>query len=161
MEDIRQWLAEDKLFINVEKTEFILIWTKQLLSKVDTRSIKICDVDIVPSSSPIRDLGAWFESTLSMDVHTIKITCTAFYYFFNIKRIKKFLSRADTETLIHAFISCRLDYCNSLLYGQPAYQLAKLQWIENAAARLIFEESRFCHITPLLSTLTSFLSNTV
>ena len=59
------------------------------------------------------------------------------------------------ETFIHAFISCRLDYCNSLMYGLPAYQLAKLQRVQNAAARLIFNESmaKFCHITPLLHSL--------
>ena len=150
--DIRQWLTEDKLFMNDDKTEFIVIGTKQQLSKIDIGSIKIGDVDIVPDS-PIRNLGAWFESTLSMDRHTTKTSSTAFYYLYNIKRIRKFLSRADTETLIHAFISCRLDYCNSLLYGLPAYQLAKLQRVQNAAARLIFEETKFCHITPLLSTL--------
>jgi hypothetical protein len=53
-------------------------------------------------------------------------------------------------TNIDAFISCRLDYCNSLLYALPAYQLAKLQSVQNAAARLIFEETKCCHITPLL-----------
>ena len=152
MADIRQWLTQDKLLMNDDKTEFIVIGTKQQLSKIDIGSIKIGDVDIVPES-PIRNLGAWFESTLSMDRHTTKTSSTAFYYLYNIKRIRKFLSRADTETLIHAFISCCLDYCNSLLYGLPAYQLAKLQRVQNAAARLIFEETKFCHITPLLSTL--------
>ena len=85
-----------------------------------------------------------------MDKHTTKTSSTAFYYLYNIKRIRKYLSRADTETLIRALISCRLDYCNSLLYGLPVYQLAKLQRVQNAAARLIFEETKFCHITPLL-----------
>ena len=73
------------------------------------------------------------------------------YELYNIKRIRKFLSRADTETLFHIFIYCRLDYCKSLSHGLPAYQLAKLQRVQNAAARLIFEETKFCHITPLLT----------
>ena len=64
-----------------------------------------------------------------------------------------FLSKESTETLIHAFISSRLDYCNSLFYNIPAYQLQKLQRIQNAAARLILQESKFCHITPLFMTL--------
>ena len=50
--------------------------------------------------------------------------------------------------MLLAFISSRLDYCNS-----PAYQQQKLQRIQNAAARLILQESKFCHITPLFMTL--------
>ena len=65
-------------------------------------------------------------------------------------RIRKHLSRKSTETLIHAFVSSRLDYCNSLLYGLPQVQIEKLQRVQNAAARLIFKEPKFSHITPVL-----------
>ena len=47
-------------------------------------------------------------------------------------------------------ISSRIDYCNSLLYGLPEYQLNKLQRVQNMCARLICNESKYCHITPLL-----------
>ena len=63
---------------------------------------------------------------------------------------RTFFSRRSTETLIHAFVSSRVDYCNSLLYGLPAYQLNKLQRVQNAAARLIFQETKYCHVRPLL-----------
>ena len=55
--------------------------------------------------------------------------------------------------LIRTFVSSRVDYCNSLLYGLPAYQLNKLQRVQNAAARLIFLESKYCHVRPLLYNL--------
>ena len=45
----------------------------------------------------------------------------------NISKIRKFLSKESTEILIPAFVSSKLDHCNLLLYGLPAYQLAKLQ----------------------------------
>ena len=37
--------------------------------------------------------------------------------------------------------------------GLSAYQLNKLQRVQNAAARLIFQESKYCHIRPLLYNL--------
>ena len=46
-----------------------------------------------------------------------------------------------------------MDYCNSLLYGLPTINLNKLQRVQNAAARLISNTSRFDHITPTLINL--------
>ena len=54
---------------------------------------------------------------------------------------------------MHSFVTCRIDYCNSLLYGLPDQQLAKLQRVQNSAARLVYRQSKFCHITPLLKKL--------
>ena len=62
---------------------------------------------------------------------------------------RKYLSRESTEMLVHAFIKSRVDYCNSLLYGLPNYQLNKLQRVLNASARLVCNAPRFCHISPL------------
>ena len=47
------------------------------------------------------------------------------------------LSNTAAETLIHAFITSRLDYCNSLLYGVTTKVLKKLQYVQNSAARLL------------------------
>ena len=44
----------------------------------------------------------------------------------------------STKTLVHAFVTSHLDYCNSLLFGVPKYQIDRLQKVLNAAARLIF-----------------------
>ena len=54
---------------------------------------------------------------------------------------------------MHAFVSARIDYCNSIFYGIPDYHLNKLQRIQNAAARLVCQQSTHCHITPLLFNL--------
>ena len=51
------------------------------------------------------------------------------------------------------FVSSWLDYCNNLLYGLPQVQIDKIQRVQNAAARPIFKQPKFCHITPVLSQL--------
>ena len=85
-----------------------------------------------------------------MASHITKICASSFYYVYNIRWIRKYLSRQSTEILVHAFITSRLDYCNGLLYGLPDCLLNKLQRVQNACARLIFREQKFCHVTPLI-----------
>ena len=94
-----------------------------------------------------------FDFNIHLRLQKTSETSIIYCYLYNIRRIRKYLSKECTETLIHAFISSRLDYCNSLLYGLPAYQIQKLQRVQNSAARLVFHESKFCHITPLLRAL--------
>ena len=101
----------------------------------------------------VRSLGTWFDTHLDMGTHITKTCSRAFYYLYNIRYIRKYLSRESTEKLFHAIISSRLDYCNSLLYGIPEYQTMKLQRAMNASLRLIYRAHKFCHITPLLAEL--------
>ena len=46
-----------------------------------------------------------------------------------------------------------LDCCNSLPYGLPQYQIKKLQYVHNAAARLLTRTGKYEHITPILEEL--------
>ena len=152
VDDIHNWISNDRLLLKDNKTEFVMIGTKQQLAKVNIDHILIGDCVIRPKEV-VKNLGTWLDSTLSMNSHVNNTCSNAFYYLYNIRRIRKYLSRRSTETLIHAFVSSRVDYCNSLLYGLPAYQLNKLQRVQNAAARLIFQESKYCHVRPLLYNL--------
>ena len=75
---------------------------------------------------------------------------TLSFQLYNIRGIRKYLSKDSTQTLVHAFITAHIDYCNGLLYGLPAAHLNKLQHIQNSAAWLVCSLSCFCHITPTL-----------
>ena len=150
--DIRQWMLHDKLMINDTKSELLVIGTRQQLQKINIANIAVGESDVYPSTC-VRNLGSWFDSELKMNTHINKACSAAFFHLHNIKRISKFLSSDSLSTLVHAFVTSRLDYCNSLLYGLPAGQIAKLQRVQNAAARLVTNTRRFEHITPLLCQL--------
>ncbi len=73
------------------------------------------------------------------------------FALYNIKKI--FLWEHATQLLVQALVLSRLDYCNALLAGLPASSIKPLQLIQNAAARLIFNEPKRTHVTPLFINL--------
>ena len=105
VDDIRDWITNDKLLLNDDKSEFLIIGTKQQLAKVNIDHIIIREV---------KNLGTLLDSTLSMNSHVNNTCSNAFYYLYDIRRITRYLSRRSTETLNHAFVSTRVDYCNSM-----------------------------------------------
>lgn len=93
--DVRAWMKEDVPCLNDGKTEFLLIGSRQQLAKVSIDSIKVGDADIIPVSS-VRNLGSWFDSSMDMSTYISKTCCSALYYLFNIRHIRKYLSKEHT-----------------------------------------------------------------
>ena len=143
IKDIRKWMIDEWLPLNNTKTEFLAIGTRQQLSELRSSSIEVGNQKIDCSSS-VRNLGVMLHKSLGMNSHINQICKASFYHIPNIRRISKYLSKEVTS---------RLDYCNSLLYGLPKYQLSKLQHIMNMAARLIMDTMKFDHINPVLYNL--------
>ena len=81
------------------------------------------------------------------------ITKGASFGVHKVGQICKYLDKQATEHLVHAFVSSRLDYCNSLLYGLFKYDIAKQQCIQNSAARLVSQTKYRDHIKPVLQQL--------
>jgi len=88
-----------------------------------------------------------------MNEHVSKVCSKAFRSLYNIRQIRKYLTVESTKTLIHAFLTSHIDYCNSLLYGLPQYQFDRLQRILNAAARVTCLIPKYAHISPVLAQL--------
>ena len=84
-----------------------------------------------------RGILRFYDSSMSMENHIMAICKAAFFHLRNISRIRKYLSTQTAEMFVHAFVSSRLDYCNSLLYGLPKESLKKLQHVQNVAAKML------------------------
>jgi hypothetical protein len=67
--------------------------------------------------------------------------------------VRPYLIQEAAQVLIQALVISRLDYCNSLLAGFLSCAIKPLKRIQNAAACLVFNLSKFLFVTPLLRTL--------
>ena len=84
-----------------------------------------------------RNLGVLFDTQLNMESQNISICKAAYYMIYNLSRIRKYFDQDSMKIVVHACITSRLDYFNSLLYGLPDSQIVKLQRVQNTCARLI------------------------
>ena len=100
LQDITAWISLNKLKLNNEKTELLVFGSQSTLSAVDG--------SIIHPSQTARNIG-------------VKSSKSASFHIRNISRIRKFLSIDCIKTLVHALVACRLDFCNSLLYGLAKY----------------------------------------
>ena len=149
--DVRSWLMANKLMFNGAKTEIIHFTSRfrraDLLSPLKIESSYLCGVPL------LRNLGIFYDNHLSMKAHVNRMCRTSNFQLWKIGQLRKFLDRPTTERLIHAFISSRLDYCNSLLYGLPETEISKLQRVQNSAARLLVGAGKYDSVNGILRTL--------
>ena len=94
-------------------------------------------VSCIEQSNTVRNLGVLFDQTLSFGEHVSKLYKSSHYHLRNISKIRKYLDENSTETLVHAFVSSKLDYYNGLLIGLQKYQIDRLQSVLNTAVRII------------------------
>ena len=114
---------------------------------INGNSVKFC-----PS---LRNLGVTLDSTLSLHQHVLNICRSAFLELRRINSIRNFLSTDAVKTLVCSLVLSRIDYCNSLLAGLPPCLLKKIQYVQNAAAKMIFRAPKSDHVSPLLQNCTA------
>ena len=144
--DVRTFLDDNKLSNNGEKTEFLIAGTKQQLKKLVFDTIEVGDVKITKMAN-VRDLGIKLDEHMSMVPQVNQICRTGYYHLKNFASFRRALSKKDTETIIHAFVTSILDNGNSLLYGISKKYLNKLQVLQNSAARVVENLQKYDHIT--------------
>ncbi|KAK2146497.1 hypothetical protein LSH36_604g02000 [Paralvinella palmiformis] len=104
---------------------------------------------ITPNGS-VKNLGVIFDQCINMHEHVTSVCQAAYYHLKNIHCLKAFLTQESLVTIVHAFVTSRIDYCNSLLYRISDYNIDRLQRIQNSAARNVTNTRKYDQITPVL-----------
>ena len=129
--------------------------SSQQLVKLDISHVRVLS-SCVKAQDTARDLGVAvvIDSQLSLSAHVTAV-CRSGYYQYQLRQLRQAVRSLseDAKTLVQAFVSCRLDYCNSLFLGISEGLMNRLQSVQNAAARLVTGTRRSDHISPVLRQL--------
>lgn len=135
---VSDWMACHSLKLNPDKSIFLPICrTDRSFSQM-----KLDATEILPSSEA-RNLGFIFNSKFDLSSHVSNLRKTSFYQLRKLIDISQFVTKNQLCTLMHAFITSRLDFCNSLFYDIPKYQLRSIQNIQNAAAKVVTKAKKY------------------
>ena len=151
-QEIKVWMTKNRLKLNEEKTEAILIGSKENRELVGLKSICVGDakIEIV---NKVRNLGLIIDSNLSMTDHINHIIKSCYFHLRRLGQIRHLLTKETANAIAIATVTSRLDYCNSALFGIPSFEIERLQKVQNTAARIVSRIHKFDHISPVLHDL--------
>ena len=151
-DEIKKWMLQNRLKLNDEKTEVILLGPEERRKSIGLQSIRVgdADIDIVDS---VRNLGLYLDSELSMTVHVNFIVKNCYFHLRRLGQIRHLLSKEAANAIAVATVTSRLDYCNSCLWRIRGSELDRLQKIQNTAARIVSRQKGRDHISPVLKDL--------
>jgi hypothetical protein len=129
-------MHENKFKLNGEKTEVMVICHPRQRHKLRDITIQVGEAEIVPALSA-RNLGVLYDQHMNMDQQVTAICKATNFHLRNIGRIRKYLTKEATETVIHSLVTSRLDNNNALLVGLPDTHINRLQKLQRTAARIV------------------------
>ena len=137
--EIREWMNQNMLKLNDDKTEHIVFTSIYKQDLYNDLSITIGGT-VVDCNSQVKDLGVIFDRVLSLRQHVSYTSKTCRFHLRNISKIRKYIPQDISIVLIKSLVISRLVYSNGLVYGVPKCTVSGLQAVQNSAARIVTQE---------------------
>ena len=138
---ISKFMLENHLKLNPKKTQFIPFSRKT--DAIDFAPLALSsDVSISPSSE-VRNLGLIMDSKLNFHAYVSDLRRNCFFHLKRLKAIRCFIPQGQLATLVHAFITSRLDFCNSVFYRLPDNLISRIQTVQNSCAKCLTGKKKY------------------
>ena len=154
LQNLNIWLKVNKLSLNIAKTEFMIIGSRQRLNvNVDGHiNISINDQPI-KKVNETETLGMTIDQHLTWSKHVEEKSKKISSAIGALKRIRPFITIDVANKIYKAIIQPHLDYCSTVWDGLGVTLLDKIQKLQNRAARIITQSSYYTSASSLLEEL--------
>lgn len=151
LDNVHKWLVVNKLTLNVDKTEYMLIGSRQKLSNLMTEpeiEVSIGNKNIKRVSTT-KSLGIIIDENLQWKQQIDSTSKKLSKAIGVLRRVKPFISKDSLIIIYNSLVLPHFDYC-SLVWGNCNKTLReKMQKLQNRAARIISGDTyevRSCEI---------------
>src|SRR6218665_579818 len=136
MDSLSGCLSSNRLLLNPTKTQFIWLGSRRRLVNVDQCLVAETFPHLVFCDT-VPDLGIILDQELNFSAHINQLIRSCYYQLRQLPPVSRSLSHDAAATLVHAFVTSRLDHCCSVLAGLHLTLTARLDRVLRSAARLI------------------------
>ena len=153
LEKVHQWLLSNKLTLNNERTEYMITGSKQRLTNItNDPKIELGEAEIKRVDKS-KTLGVTIDEHLTWKNQVDSIKKKVSKGIAMLRRMKEYVFISTLIKVYNGIILPHFDYC-SLVWDECAdYLLAKLQKLQNRAARVITGSSYKTNSEDILSEL--------
>uniref|UniRef100_M3XJE6 Reverse transcriptase domain-containing protein n=1 Tax=Latimeria chalumnae TaxID=7897 RepID=M3XJE6_LATCH len=117
---IWSWLAGSWLKLNQGKSEVLVVGRGSICENfMNNFSPLTINGEFLKVVKVTKSLGMFLDSSLTMERQISSVMSAGFFHLRNIKKLCPILPHESLATLMHAFVSSRIDYCNALYAGLP------------------------------------------
>ena len=140
LSNLTTWLKANKLSLNIAKTEFMTIGSRQ---KLQAEGDKVIQASL--ESKPIRrvdhtkSLGLIIDDRLSWNFQIDELCKRVSCAIGALKRLRPFVSEATAIQIYRALVLPYFDYCSAVWDGLCNRLADKVQKLQNRAARVILK----------------------
>src|ERR1700733_5175586 len=153
---LESWMSSNRLRLNSSKTQLIWLGTRQQLARLDMTALATA-FPLFTFSSVVRDLGVTLDCELTFIPHLNLLSRNCFYQLRQLRTVARSLTYSSASTLVHAFVTSRLDYCSLLYAGLPRIRLGCLDRVMRSAAGLIGHISKYEPVSDYMHTVLHWL----
>ena len=138
---VRDWILSNRLRLNADQTQFIILArNKPLLGRSS-------DQYFIPANEVVNNFRVYFDPESLIERQVNKLCQVCYFHLRRLRTVRRSLTKESLLTLVHAFITSRVDQCSGVLYGSNRYLLDRLQSVLNSAARLILGVPKFVSVS--------------
>ena len=121
--DIQLWMTSNVIKLNENKTGilYIYIYTERetesfaVLQQVPKTPDLQTGGSLISPTDLVQNLHVLGEKFINKNDHVTSICRSAYYHLKTIRSLRPFLSQDALITVVHAFVTSRIDYCNSVI----------------------------------------------
>ena len=153
LNSVHNWLLANKLTLSVEKTEYMIVGSRQRLNQINSDPDILIGYHMIKRVSNKKFLGVVLDEQLNWHNHIDNQCAKISKNIALLRRAKSFLTENALITMYNSLVLPHFTYCSTVWHNGNITHIDKLSKLQKRAARVITNSGYDIRSTEILNRL--------